>query len=334
MSGSSAGAPERARRAPVLLLVLVAVAAAVGGALLLAQGPTDDADASPTTTSTTTTGAPTTTAPTTTTSSTTTTTTTTTLPPLRHATAADPLLVWTLGDSTAQTIGEAIQIELRDDPTLAARTSFRISSGLARPDYFDWETFLALFTLAQTPDAVVISIGANDAQGVTAPDGSVHAFGTPGWEVEYRRRTDQAMALFTDAGMHVYWLGQPLAADVEYTRWMSRINTVYRAAAEANPDVDYLHTSSWLTDGEGHFAPELDGETVRAHDGIHLTYAGGTRVARRIVAEVRRDVAPPPPAPPSPATSLAPTTLPPPTTAAPTTAPTTAAPSTTAPAAP
>lgn len=214
-------------------------------------------------------------------------------PPLRPATPEDPILLWTLGDSTAQTVGEAIQIEVRDEPLITARTNFRVSSGLARPDYFDWETFLALFTLAQTPDAVVISIGANDAQGVTDPQGNVHLFGTPEWRIEYRRRVDKAMKLFTDAGIEVYWMAQPIAEDPEYSGWMRAINSVYREAALANPHAHYQDAWSWLSDRNGKYAAVLDGVEVRKEDGIHLSYAGGSRVAKRVVGSVKAHIAPP-----------------------------------------
>lgn len=316
--------PSRRRMAALVTVIVATGVAAITGAALtqLDTSEARDIAAAPTTTRPPTTVATTTTtAPPTTTTTTRPATTTTTAPPeppLRHPAAEAPLTIWTLGDSTSQTIGQAIEILVRDDPLISARTNWRISSGLSRPDFFDWQTFISLFVTAHKPDAVVISVGANDAQGVVAPDGSVHAFGSPGWADEYRRRTAVAMKTFTDAGIRVYWVGQPLANDVEYTRWMSAINDRYREAATANPMVDYLHASKWLVDGNGHFAPILDGLEVRQRDGIHLTYDGGLRVAREVLAEIRRDIGPagaprpvPPPPPPPPAPAPAPAPAPP-----------------------
>ena len=59
---------------------------------------------------------------------------------------------------------------------------FKVSSGLARPDYFNWPAELAHQVAALNPQIVVLMLGSNDNQPLLAPDGHTYAFATAGLE--------------------------------------------------------------------------------------------------------------------------------------------------------
>src|SRR5262249_21192190 len=62
---------------------------------------------------------------------------------LRTPTAAKPLRLWVVGDSQAQTLGGAITEQAGASGVMTAGTHFEISSGLVRPDFYDWPGALA-----------------------------------------------------------------------------------------------------------------------------------------------------------------------------------------------
>jgi hypothetical protein len=265
------------------LLVTVAACASSSGE---EAGPTTTAE--PTTTSTTE-ATTTTTAPTTTTTAPT--TTTTTPPLLRAPTAEQPLVTLIVGDSTAYEVGNAV-LRTNTDGLLASQVLFKTSSGLARPDFFDWPFYLRWIVENNPPELMLLSLGANDGQDLHAPDGSIHLVGEPGWRAEYLRRVDETSRMITAAGTTLFWIGQPLAADAEYTRAMEIVNSVYAEVAEAQPDVEFVDIWSVLSGPDGEYrrtAPGPDGKPIeiRAEDDIHLTEAGGDMAARLVLEQLR-----------------------------------------------
>jgi len=48
------------------------------------------------------------------------------------------LRIWTVGDSTAQPIGQGVERNVNDTKDKRARTFFRNSTGLARREFYDW----------------------------------------------------------------------------------------------------------------------------------------------------------------------------------------------------
>jgi hypothetical protein len=240
---------------------------------------------------TTTTEAPTTTQPTTTTAAPT--TTTTTPPVLRAPTAEAPLDTLILGDSTAYEVGNAI-VRSNADGLLHIEVLYKTSSGMSRPDFFDWPYYIdwALDNRPTTPEVMILSLGANDAQDLHAPDGSIHVIPSDGWRAEYMRRVEELSKRVTEGGTTLYWVGQPLALDPGYSQNMSIINGVYAEVAERLDHVGYIDIWPALGNAHGGYrrnARMPDGSIVRirAEDDIHLTDAGGDLAAALVMDHVR-----------------------------------------------
>ena len=104
--------------------------------------------------------------------STSTTSTTTTTP---TPSAETPARVLVVGDSDAGTFGPYLE-ELLDETGVAETTvDYKVSSGLSRPDFFDWPAHLRRQLPDVDPDIVVVTFGGNDAQGMALADGSFPA---------------------------------------------------------------------------------------------------------------------------------------------------------------
>ncbi|HLJ08358.1 MAG TPA: hypothetical protein VKX24_07455, partial [Acidimicrobiia bacterium] len=98
--------------------------------------------------------------------------TTTTVPPVvlnRHPTAADPLRVLVVGDSLGIDLGSVLVNDLDATGVVQATLDGQVSTGLTRPDYFDWPAELADDLPKYTPQVVVVMLGANDAQDLPGP---------------------------------------------------------------------------------------------------------------------------------------------------------------------
>lgn len=266
------------------LLGLLGLAAACSSTEAASPEPTTTtaAPAPSTTTAPATTAPPTTAAP----------TTTTTAPPiLRAPTPEQPLDTLIIGDSTAYEVGNAV-LRANTDGLLATEVLFKTSSGLARPDFFDWAFYLGFVADNNPPELMVLSLGANDGQDLHAPDGTIHLLPSDGWRAEYLRRVDEVSRRITEAGTTLYWVGQPLALDPAYTEGMEIINSVYAEVADRYDRVEFVDIWEVLSGPDGGFLKAIEGPDgqpieIRAEDDIHLTEVGADIAAQHVMDQLR-----------------------------------------------
>ena len=210
-----------------------------------------------------------------------------------------PLRLWVGGDSMAQVFGESL-VSIGDGTGfVTSELDYKISTGLSRPDVFDWPRELAaIVSRAEGPEVLVIVFGANDSQGLKTPDGAIFQPESEGWRTEYRRRVAATMDIVRGPNRLVVWLGQPVMRDEGFSRRLREVNTIFREEAAGRPGVQFFDSWELFVNASGSYSPfirDADGndEDMRQADGIHLTRAGGDRLAtavlRLIAAETQAD---------------------------------------------
>ena len=218
-----------------------------------------------------------------------------TLKPPPRPRRGDPLRLYIGGDSMLGIPGMALVNLAKDTGVMKPRLDYHISSGLCRPDFFNWPAQLVAQVKALHPGATVVMFGANDQQGVQAPNGKVYAFETGGWKTEYRRRVRDVIDILFDGGVkRIYWIGQPIMPEAIFSRHMRVLNEIYRSEAGKRPGVRYIDAYGLFSTSSGAYSDYLKDETgrlqqVREGDGTHFTYAGGLRLARVVLAAIKTD---------------------------------------------
>jgi hypothetical protein len=194
-----------------------------------------------------------------------------------------------LGDSLGIDLGDVLVNDLTDAGVVQATLDGQVSTGLTRPDYFNWPTELSVDLPRYTPQVIVIMLGANDAQDFPGPPDV--AFGTEAWDALYRSRVDGFMAEATSRGAQVIWVGLPPMRDPVLSAAMQRIDGIVQQEAGNYRGVDFL--SSWTVLGTptGQFTPYLvvagQEVNVREPDGTHIT-PGGAQVLSTVVESTIR----------------------------------------------
>jgi hypothetical protein len=222
-------------------------------------------------------------------SSSTSTSTSSTVPSLRPVTASEPLTVYVAGDSQAEYLGHALTTE-RLGWALDVEVADRISTSLARPDYFNWPAELAAVMDDRSPEAVVLFIGANDYQDMAAADGSRFVQGTPEWQAEWMARLGLMFDLVAGGDRHVFWVTQPPMRDIDLLESVTMINDLAASVVATRAHVTSIDI--WdLFGGAGGYTKYIttnDGDTIdaRVDDGIHLTRSGSSEVAVLIFEEM------------------------------------------------
>jgi hypothetical protein len=206
--------------------------------------------------------------------------------------AGDPLRLWVGGDSVAGFLCYAMAALADHDPTIALHTHFRISTGMSRPDYYDWPAHLEEDTAAGNPEAVVLLMGANDDQPLQTADGGVADFATPAWIAEYGRRVGALMDRLHDEGRLVVWVGLPVMRAPDFAARMDVVDDAFRRQAARRPGVIFLDSRRLFGDARGAYTAYLPDESgaltlMRAPDGVHLSPQGGTRLAQAVLRLIR-----------------------------------------------
>ena len=221
-------------------------------------------------------------------------------------TAADPAVVLIAGDSDAGTFGPYLETLLDDTGVARTQLDYKVSSGLSRPDFFDWPSHFRQIIPQVQPDIVVVTFGGNDPQGLT--DGS-KADGTPNfivgeptgdgdaeWRAEYGRRVGEVMDYLASEGRTLVWVGIPNDDNPDVTMRLQVQDEVVRAEAAKRPQVAFVDTWKRFSGREGGWAEfvidprDSTAKDVRADDGFHLNTVGAEILALDIMEVVRADL--------------------------------------------
>ena len=149
-----------------------------------------------------------------------------------------------VGDSLSISLGEQVETSLATAPRLSFARLGKVSSGLARPDFFDWDRHMEDMAARNKPDAVVVMIGANDNQHLRQADGSQVYFGTPEWDRAYAakvRRVVETCRRYNPQAS-IFWMGAPVMASPALSRDLRHINALVAQVMERTRDCHYVDT--------------------------------------------------------------------------------------------
>jgi hypothetical protein len=210
-------------------------------------------------------------------------------------TKEDKLRLYIAGDSQAQGFGESLERLAGATGLVSPTLDFKVSSGLTRPDFFDWPKRLQDQMRRLRPDIVVIDFGGNDAQPIKTADDKTYDPSDPKWLEEYSRRVGQTMDFLTQDGRKVIWIGTPNAKDEGFTARLAVLRQAEQQEAAKRPRVSFVDVWSMFQSPSGGYADYIvddDGQAklMRQNDGFHLNLDGANKLARTIEAEIEKEI--------------------------------------------
>jgi lysophospholipase L1-like esterase len=205
---------------------------------------------------------------------------------IRAPSPSQKLRVVIIGDSLAAGLGYFAERVFRPRLVKVSRQG-RISTGLARLDYFNWPFTMRRIVESFDPDLVIVMLGENDHQSLQSVSGErVAAIGTSEWPSAYRDRVLRMMRIATSDGAKVVWAGLPISANPGVREHSKRQNDIFEFAASISDDVAYFDAwERFREPGGGYTAYFREGRRViliREGDGLHFNAIGYTIVAREI----------------------------------------------------
>jgi hypothetical protein len=209
---------------------------------------------------------------------------------IRRPTPQDKLRVVVVGDSLAAGLG--VYLEREFDPALVRISrQGRISTGLARLDYFDWMTAMQQIERGFRPDLVVVMLGDNDNQSLQSPGGQIVAdIGSFDWPTGYEDRVEEFTRIAVDGGAHVAWVGLPIVSRKERWPVMQRQNEIFERVVDETPNALYVDTWDRFATRDGEYTHIYweggQAREIRASDGFHFTPEGYELIASIVGDEV------------------------------------------------
>ena len=204
-------------------------------------------------------------------------------------TADNPAVLYIIGDSDAGSIGPSVQRLAGKTGVVKSVLDYKVSSGLTRPDFFDWPKHVQKKVPEVGPQIVVVTFGGNDAQDIKV-DGKGYAVGTPEWSAEYGKRVGAMMDYLSADGRTLIWVGIPNAQSDALTKRLTVLHNVVLAEAAKRPGVSLVDAWPMFSGVSGGYADyvNVDGQfkLVRADDGFHLNQTGADVLAKAIDEKV------------------------------------------------
>ena len=197
-----------------------------------------------------------------------------------------PQTVLFAGDSIMEELGPALAQMLAGKKNLKLVQAGRSSTGLCRPDFYDWPKAMRTFMRSEHPQTVVICIGTNDDQ--TVSDGGVrHQFISPRWQLAYRHKVEELINIIEEHGGASVWVSPPIMGPNALRPRVFAIREVIRQTCEAR-NVPFIDIWPTLADANGNFqysliAPGGKTITLRARDGVHIAPAGNKILAKAVL---------------------------------------------------
>ena len=198
------------------------------------------------------------------------------------------------GDSLSQPLDVELARGLAEDDGVETVRDPHLGTGVSKTSFVDWGKLSVQQVKQDSPDAVVVFIGANEGFPMpVAGGGEVKCCG-PEWAAEYASRVRRMMNTYRqDGDARVYWLTLPLPRDGERQRIARAVNAAIDVAAVPyRSHVRILDmTETFTPDDRYTDTLEIDGQDriVREPDGIHLNDEGAGVAAEAVRGAMEED---------------------------------------------
>jgi hypothetical protein len=203
----------------------------------------------------------------------------------------DTYRILVIGDALAGGLGAGLSRMAEPEPRFEIVNRFQETSGIARPEVYDWPASLPKIMEGKDFNAVVVLMGAFDRQAIREGDFRL-VFNTPEWKAAYEAKIDELLDVLNAAGLKIFWVAIPPMGDAKYEADMKVVAALQKQEVLSKGQVYVDLRSAFLTpDGEyTDKGPDETGEVsrLRSRDGIAFLRLGNNRFGQLLLTEIKR----------------------------------------------
>lgn len=166
---------------------------------------------------------------------------------------------------------------------------FNESSGIARPEVYDWTETVTRISADNRFDAAVVLLGSNDRQDIRLGQFR-YAFGSPDWLAAYKLQTETLLDALKAQGVQVFWVSVPPMADPVYNADMNTLNAIFKERVTARGET-FVDIRPAFLGIDGQYTDKGVDETgtvrkLRSRDGVSFFKQGNNRLAQLVYAAI------------------------------------------------
>lgn len=199
-----------------------------------------------------------------------------------------------LGDSLMEDLGPTAHRTLRHRKGLHFILTAKYSTGLSRPDYFNWPQNMQKAVSETSPDLIIFFIGANDGMPIKVNGRNVYPNSGEAWRKAYREKMAELFTIGRNHGCDMLWVGLPPMGS-RYAKILAQTALAQQEGC-AEHGISFIDTTSVLGDTNGNFRAYMtdsQGNTIRlrAKDKEHLSPMGNKLVIEHILPMLEQKIA-------------------------------------------
>lgn len=200
-----------------------------------------------------------------------------------------------IGDSMMmEGLGPTLHNRLRKRDNLDVHREGKYSSGLSRPDFYNWFENLPLMLETYQPDLLIMSLGANDTQDIVI-DKKRYFIDTKEWAEMYLQRAKDFIALADNGKRQIIWVSLPVMGKEPYFTRTKCISKLQEEASKTVANARFINIEHLLTEN-GKYTTFYTGKNnqsirLRSKDLIHVSSEGGEILTDYVLPSVDNDLA-------------------------------------------
>lgn len=200
-----------------------------------------------------------------------------------------------VGDSMMmEGLGPTLQNRLRKRDNLEVHREGKYSSGLSRPDFYNWFENLPVMLENYQPDLLIMSLGANDTQDIVI-DKKRYFIDTKAWAEIYLQRSKDFIALADNGKRQILWISLPVMGKEPYFTRTKLITKLQAEASQTVSNARFINIEHLLTEN-GKYTTFYTGKNnqsirLRSKDLVHVSNEGGEILTDYVVPAVDNDLA-------------------------------------------
>lgn len=199
-----------------------------------------------------------------------------------------------LGDSLMEDLGPAAHKALRHRKGLHFILTAKYSTGLTRPEYFNWPENMENAVAATRPDIIVFFIGANDGMPIKKDGRTVYPNSADAWKAAYRDKMAELFEIGRRYNCEMIWVGLPPMGS-RYARILAQTAQAQRDGC-GEQGIRFIDTVPILGDENGQFRTYMTdsrGKAIRlrARDKEHLSPVGNKLVIEQLLPVLEQSIA-------------------------------------------
>jgi hypothetical protein len=192
-----------------------------------------------------------------------------------------------VGDQLAGGMGAGLTRMTDEDDTVDVVNRFNETSGLTRPEIYDWAAAIPKMAEGKSFNTAIVLIGLNDRRDMRDGD-KVLAFNSSAWVALYKSRIDAVIDALQAQNMQVYWMSEPPIGDAARDSDMVALSSYFKERAEAK-GATYIDIRTPLLGPDGAYTERGADDTgtdrrLRESDGVTFFKQGNNRLGQIALA--------------------------------------------------